>query len=205
MKLYLAGEKSVAICDADGRVSTTFKYRDVPFSDSSGTAKQILVGVCDRCGKVVSIPPQSTPAIKASRTVADVPIEAMLPAVYLDALDLACYRIDPSTTPDFRKRLLLYYLHRSSRNKTSIQRLARAIKRTDKIFSGAAAISGKRRLSMKVSPAVSRMVDLLAEATKSSKTDLIKGTVVQIREGIVEPVKPEHLVELRTLAMLANC
>ncbi|MCX7362493.1 MAG: hypothetical protein NTV97_11615 [Alphaproteobacteria bacterium] len=198
MKLYLAGEKSVAICDADGRVSTTFKYRDVPFSDSSGTAKQILVGVCDRCGKVVSIPPQSTPAIKASRTVADVPIEAMLPAVYLDALDLACYRIDPS-------RLLLYYLHRSSRNKTSIQRLARAIKRTDKIFSGAAAISGKRRLSMKVSPAVSRMVDLLAEATKSSKTDLIKGTVVQIREGIVEPVKPEHLVELRTLAMLANC
>ena len=58
---------------------------------------------------------------------------------------------------------------------------------------------------MKVSPAVSRMVDLLAEATKSSKTDLIKGTVVQIREGIVEPVKPEHLVELRTLAMLANC
>jgi hypothetical protein len=112
MKLHLPGEKGTAICEADGQVSTTFAYRDVPFSDGSGVAKQILVGVCDRCGEVVAIPPQSTPAIKAAREKAGVSVEAVLPAVYLDALDLACYRIDPGVTQEFRKRLLMYYVHR---------------------------------------------------------------------------------------------
>jgi len=76
MKLYHSGEKGKAICDVNGQVSTTFKYRDVPFSDGVGLAKHILVGVCDQCGKTLSIPPQSTPAIKAARNIAEVPIEA---------------------------------------------------------------------------------------------------------------------------------
>lgn len=67
MKLHDAGEKSKAICEVDGPVSITFAYRDVPFSDGAGVAKQVLVGICDRCAKVVSILPQSTPAIKAAR------------------------------------------------------------------------------------------------------------------------------------------
>lgn len=33
-----------------------------------------------------------------------VPVEAQLPAIYMDALDLACYRIDASVNSDFRKR-----------------------------------------------------------------------------------------------------
>ena len=113
MKLRRAGERSRAIREADGLSPTTFAYRDVSFNDGSGVAKQVLVGVCDRCGQVVSFPPQSTPAIRAERPRADVPIEAVLPAVYLDALDLACYRIDPAVSQDFRKRLLMYYVRRA--------------------------------------------------------------------------------------------
>ncbi len=67
LKLHLPGGKGKAVCERDGRVSTTFRYRDVPFGDGSGVAKNILAGVCDRCGAVVSIPPQSTPAIRAAR------------------------------------------------------------------------------------------------------------------------------------------
>jgi len=67
MKLYLEGEKGKALCETDGRVSTTFRYRDVPFSDGSGVAQRILAGVCDRCGKVVSIPSQSTQSIAGRR------------------------------------------------------------------------------------------------------------------------------------------
>src|SRR5581483_11883041 len=107
----------------DGRVSTTFKYRDVPFSDGSGIAKKILVGVCDECGRIVSIPPQSTPSIKAARKATPVSIEAVLPAVYLDALDLACYRIDPASAQDFRKPLVMYYLHSLSLSKSGMRRL----------------------------------------------------------------------------------
>ena len=44
--------------------SVTFQLRDVPFSDGSDVVKGLLVGVCDKCESVVSVPSQSTPAIK---------------------------------------------------------------------------------------------------------------------------------------------
>lgn len=204
MKLYNLGDKSRGICEADGQVSTTFAYRDVPFSDGPGLARKILVGVCDVCGKVVSIPPQATLTIKAARKSADVSIEAMLPSVYLDALDLACLRIDPRATLEFRKRLLIYYLHRSSRSKAAIQRLAKATQKMDQVFRVSKPAGEKRRLSMKVSPAMSRTLEYLIGETNLTKTDLIKGSVVQIREDIVEPRRPVRLDELQTLAAVTS-
>lgn len=208
MKLHMPGEKGKAICESDGRVSTTFRYRDVPFSDGSGVARKILAGVCDRCGKVVSIPPQSTPSIRAARRNAQVSIEAVLPAVYLDALDLACWRIDPEASQEFRKPLLMHYLHGSSLNRSATQRLVRAVRETAMVFEPARARAGeadKKRLSMKVSPAMSRTVEHLAERTRLSKTELIKGAIVQISREIVGPARPARLDELRSLALFANC
>lgn len=210
MKLHMPGEKGKAICESDGRVSTTFRYRDVPFSDGSGVARKILAGVCDRCGKVVSIPPQSTPSIRAARRNAQVSIEAVLPAVYLDALDLACWRIDPEASQEFRKPLLMHYLHGSSLSPSATQRLVRAVQETAMVFKPAKARAGesgteRKRLSMKVSPAMSRTVEHLAETTQLSKTDLIKGAIVQISREIVGPARPARLDELRSLALFANC
>lgn len=203
MKLYLAGEKGRAICETDGRVSTTFAYRDVPFSDGKGDAKNILVGVCDKCDKVVSIPPQSVPAIKAARRNADVSIEAMLPAQYLEILGLACYRIDPKASPEFRKRLLMYYVYYSANDKLAVQRLVRAVKQVKdpKPLPEAA----KRRLSMKISPDMSHTFNSLVEKTRLSQTDLLKSLTVQIRKDIVDPERPVRLKELKALAVVANC
>ncbi|CAH7416512.1 hypothetical protein VCHA53O466_50322 [Vibrio chagasii] len=61
---YSEGDKSTALCeDCKGKVSTTFKFRDIPFSGETGIAKGILVGVCDGCDRTVSIPHQSSAAI----------------------------------------------------------------------------------------------------------------------------------------------
>ena len=58
MKLFTKGDKSRAICeDCGGLVSTTFDYRNVPFSDGKGEVKDILLAVCDDCGGVVATPP----------------------------------------------------------------------------------------------------------------------------------------------------
>lgn len=199
MKVHHAGEKSQAICETDGRVATTFAYRDVPLSDGSGTVRQILVGVCDRCGAVISIPPQSTPAIRAAREKAEVSIEAVLPAVYLDTLDLACYRIDPEAPREFRKRLLMYYVYRSVGDKSAAKRIAGATGRVGKTN------SPRRRLSMRVSPAMSRSLDRLMAATKLNRTELLKSLVAQIEKDIVEPRHPANLKELKTLASIASC
>jgi RNase P subunit RPR2 len=60
MKVFKAGEKSRAICsDCKKTVRTTFTCRDVSCNDGSGIARDILVAVCDECGNLASIPPQS--------------------------------------------------------------------------------------------------------------------------------------------------
>ena len=59
MKFFVKGDKSKALCEKCGLVSTTFDYRDVPFSDGSGVASDILVAECDVCHRVVAIPAQS--------------------------------------------------------------------------------------------------------------------------------------------------
>ncbi len=205
MKLHYPGEKSRAVCETDGLASTTFAYRDVPFSDRSGVVKQVLVGVCDRCGEVVSIPPQSTPAIKGAGDKAGVSIEAVLPAMYLDALDLACYRIDPGVSQDFRKRLLMYYVHRYASGKMTPRRVAKIRNNVSAEFHKGVQSTVRRRLSMKVSPTMSRCVDKLLDATRLTKTELFKSLVVQIEEEIVEPNRPANLEELQTLASVANC
>jgi hypothetical protein len=67
-KLFQEGDKSKATsshcCE---QVSTTIVRRDVPFSDGKGSAKDILVAVCDVCDHVVAVPAQSTPAIREAR------------------------------------------------------------------------------------------------------------------------------------------
>jgi len=60
--------------------------------------KGILVAVCGQCDKIVAAPPQSTPAIKASREIASKSIEVILETPYLEVLDLAAFKIDALLT-----------------------------------------------------------------------------------------------------------
>ena len=203
MKLHYEGEKGRAVCGKDGLSTITFARADVPFSDGEGLARDILVGVCDRCGDVVAIPPQSTPAIKAAREKATASIEANLPAVYLDALDLACYRIDPQATQDFRKRLLMYYVVYMSENKKRAMAVGSNLAKLDDTFRAGEASKSRRRLSMKVTPALSGRVERLMAASKLNRTDLFKSLVVQIDKDIVKPAKPANLDKLQVLAAIA--
>lgn len=61
MKKYKIGDKSKAICDNDGLVSTTLAVRDINFKQVIVTTE---VFICDMCGEVVSTPAQSTESIK---------------------------------------------------------------------------------------------------------------------------------------------
>ena len=90
MKFFVDGEKGKALCpQCGGLVNTTFCRRNVPFSDRKGKASQVLVSVCDACDTVLGVPAQSTPAVREARQKVMLPLEANLPAVYLDVLDLA--------------------------------------------------------------------------------------------------------------------
>jgi len=59
MKVYKVGEKSKAICHICKAIKeTTFDLRDVPLSDGTAIAKEALVGICDTCNTIVSMPAQ---------------------------------------------------------------------------------------------------------------------------------------------------
>ncbi|MGB0833255.1 MAG: hypothetical protein ACPGR2_01915 [Psychrobium sp.] len=65
MKKLKEGDTGQAICkDCSSLSNITYRVRNVPFSDGSGIVKNILVGVCNCCDRVISVPHQSTPEIK---------------------------------------------------------------------------------------------------------------------------------------------
>lgn len=201
MKLFKAGDKGKAVCETcEDRVGTTFAYRNVPFSDSPDVVKDLLVAVCDECASVVSIPAQSTPAIQAVREIATESIEVRLPAPYVEALDLAAYRIDPRATAAFRKRLLAYYIHRAAASEDAPTKIRALTEKTPARF---AAKGPTRRLSFKVTPRLEGEIDRITRAASLKRTDLIKGLVMQIDRDIVQPRRPRHLAELRRLAAVA--
>lgn len=200
MIVYKAGETSKAICDhCKSLVTTTFVYRDVPFDDGTGLVKDILCAVCDRCDGVVAVPPQSTPAIRRAREVADVPLEVMLWAPEIERLDLAIWRIDPDAGQRLRKPLLVRYIRRFTDDpgalallqaKVGVQSARRP--RADK--------TPKRRLSVKIAPKTDQAITRLMAASGLKKSDLIRAIIHQIDRDLVQPDQPKDLAKLREIA-----
>lgn len=203
MHLYQAGETSQAICyDCSDLVPTTFSYRDVPFDDGVGTAKGILASVCDRCGGVVAIPAQSTPAIRRAREQSDVSLEIMLPAPDLELLDLAAFRIDQAATPRLRKVLIAHYIHRAARKEQHGEKARRKAEAVSKLGRAAKGVP-RRRLSMKISPRMDEELRSLMAASGREKTEVVRGLIHLIGDEIVHPASPRGLDKLRDIAAVA--
>jgi hypothetical protein len=202
-KLYEEGEKSKAICETcDQIVTTTFVRRDVPFSDGNGEAKNILVSVCDLCDEMVAVPAQSTPAIRETRLKIVKAVEAQLPAIYLDMLDLAAYTIDSASSTEFRKVLMVFYLHRFASGEYPRERLLRAHRAAIERFKEERGAT-RRRLSMKVMPPIAEDIQTLIDDTSMSQTEVIKSVIYQIQADVVQARKPALMKELSALSVIS--
>ena len=200
MKLFHEGDKSRGFCESCATiVQTIFVRRDIPFSDGKGLARKILVAQCSTCQTMVAIPAQSTPAIRDARDREVVSLEASLPAIYLDVMDLAVYNISPTTASDFRRPLLSYFLHQYAHKPRSVGQLKRARLKCPDVFPEKRG-DAKRRLSLKVSSVVAADLDWLLTATQLSKTDLIKSVVYEIHQSLLEKPNQAFLRDLRAIA-----
>lgn len=204
MKFYRKGDSGRAVCEScEKLVTTTFDYRDVPFSDGNGVAKGILAAVCDTCGAVVATPPQSTPAIQRAREAAVKPIEASFPAPVVEILDLALYRISPTSGADFRKHLLMHFALKLAAikdpNETARSLLVRYESHRSEWKN-----QPRRRLSFKLSPKANKTFDELQSKTNLNRTQLISGLIMKIEQDIVAPEVPKNLKELSNLATVVQ-
>lgn len=200
MKIFVEGDKSRAVCNHCGdMVRTTFVRRDVPFSDGSGLARNILVGACDACGHTVSIPAQSTPAISRARKEATDPLEASLPAVYVDVLDCAVHTIDQQASTDFRRILLTYFVHKAACDEGAPAKLRKSHERAMARFPESRG-TARRRLSMKVPRRLTEELRWLQERTELNTTELLKSVVYDIQDKVLDKPKASVIDELRTLS-----
>jgi hypothetical protein len=200
MKLYSAGDKSKAICETcQDTVETTFLYRDVPFDDGTGKAKDILASVCDRCGEVVAIPAQSLPAIRRAREKVEVSLEAQVPASDIEVLDAAATRISERASVRHRKFLLAFYVRKMVRDPQGAERIKQLFLEAKAIKPKATVKVPRKRLSFKVSHDFEEEFAALAKISGLKKTQVLRGVVHEIRSDLVAPEHPASLPQLREM------
>jgi hypothetical protein len=199
MKLFIEGDKFKAICShCKDWVDTTFKYRDVSFSNGSGVVKDILVAVCDSCGQVVATPPQSTPKIKKSRAKALKSVEVSVPATLDDAVNVAMHAIDVDFSQEFKKKALWLF----------VRTYANGPKDPIGLKAEYAAKIGafgkvKSRFSFKVSEAM--LVDLkkASETFGENQTETLKIAAFDLYNKVIEQKDKRLIAKLRDIAYMA--
>lgn len=195
MRFVKEGEKGKAICNSCGLTNTTYLLRDLPFSDNSGTVKDILAGVCDICNEVVSIPAQSTAKIKAEYNKTRKPLEVRVPAHYIDILILASQKIDKELDESFFKTLVTFYVHKLMKKTTDKATFETLLN------SELAKAKSSKRLSFKLTERTEKELSyLISSIGIKNKSELIKGIILKINEDIVQPKTPKYFNELKNLA-----
>lgn len=209
-KLYSPGDKSRAICPHCAKlVTTTFVYATVPFDDGNGSVKDILVAQCDECRAVVAIPAQSTPAIRHARETANVSLEAVLPAPYVEILDAAAFRIDNQATPQFRKTLFAFYLPDIPRTKGEADQFRQHLQKWGEEHDGrfnriGTAKVPNKRISLKLSKRTGEEVDEIVARTGLTKTNLVRGIIMLVERDLILGTAEKPLKQLQRLAAIVN-
>jgi len=60
---FKEGDKSFSNCPSCGRAPITMEYRTVPLMGGEKEVKNLLVGICDICNRVITVPRQERPKI----------------------------------------------------------------------------------------------------------------------------------------------
>ena len=197
MNILKVDDKGQAICeDCKAIVETTYLLRNVPFSDQSGVVKNVLVGVCDQCDSVISLPHQSTPLVKKQLDKQRGTLESRVPAHFIDILNLASLELGGSI--DFTATIIRYYLHNLLSDNLSKKEINRYVN------SDLAKGKSQKRLSIK---GKNVMVDIekLKKITQIKSTSaLIKLIILKINEDILMRKNPETIQFLKSFVAIAS-
>lgn len=176
MRLYQAGDRSAGVCEAcKSRVTTRMEYRDYTPSGWDVAVPDVLVAACERCGRVVGVPHQSTPKINEYRKDKDAgqeSIEARIPRVLDEIVDMVTAALGGDRRA-IRPAIFRYYIHQMADDPEVVE----AVK-----ASSAESISSGRaegRVSLKVlSHQWAPAWTAAREAGIRNKGELVRGIVV---------------------------
>lgn len=192
MGILKVGDTKRAVCNECKSFETvTFKLRDVPFSDSSGIVKNVLVGVCNKCDSVAVLPYQSTPVVKKQLEVQRKALESRVPAHIIDILNLASFELSGNT--DFVPNLVKFYIHSLSDNAMPTTEFPKYI--SSDLFKG----KSQKRLSIKGRKVIDE-INILKEKTHiNSTSDLIKSIALKINDDILVNKNTKTIIALKNI------
>lgn len=126
MRIWKAHDTSVGICHkCEDQVDTCFEYQTVRLEKPRVDVPSVLVGVCQQCGSVVTIPQQSAPKLRSARERSLRSVESRIPLELEDAIGLIALEFDARPEP-FKGALARYYLDRLCREPELVERVAKA-------------------------------------------------------------------------------
>jgi len=194
----MQGDKGRAICPACRRpVTTTYEYRTVHLERTGVDVDNVLVGVCDVCGEIVSIPAQSAPRLKDARDAKLATVNARIPRHLDDILHVLADQYGASTNA-FCPAMLRYYLHEVATSESFARRVER-LARQDLARGKADA-----RVSLRLSDDLwSQAWRRARDAGIRSQADLFKGVILAAMEDSTQGRAPARRKVLEGIARVA--
>jgi len=197
MKILREGEREEGLCpgpDCKAWRPIRYEYRSVHLEDSDVDVEGVLVGVCEACGEVVSIPPQSTPRLREARAGKEQSVEARIPRHLDDVVFVIAEKLGaPPAT--LRGTIVRYYLdemRHKPRTARRIERLARS-----ELASGARCA----RISLRVERGLWEEAWAAArEAGLECQADLIRGALVAAKEDLIDGRAKARFRDLQRVA-----
>jgi len=193
MKILREGDRGVAIAPARGRVPVVYRYQNLEL-DSGVVVRDVLVGVDEETGEVLSIPAQSTPKIKSARQKSkEETFSVRIPCELDDILWLVSdeFGANPSK---FGPALIRYYLNEASENAS----LARRLKRLSS--EGLAQRKCASKLTLRSDQIFLRRINEVGKRQHASRSDLVRGAVVAAKEDVFGGKAKRRLKQLRAIA-----
>ncbi len=195
MRILREGQRRRAICpNCEGIVEIRYEYRTIHLEESDLDVENVLVGVCEECDEVVSIPAQSTPKLKQARARKEESLEARVPQHLDDIVYIIADRLDVSAK-HLRSALLRYYFNEVRLNKATARRVFRLA------CSDLARGKQDARISLRIAPELHTATWCAAtEAGFRTRADLVRGILLAAKEDVLEGRAKSRRKELERIA-----
>ena len=193
MKIIQEGARAVALAPGRGKVPVVFEYRTLTL-DSGVVVEDVLVGVAEDTGEVLTVPAQSTPRIQLARQAAkDETFSVRIPRELSDVLWGISHELGANPTK-FHSAMIRFYLHEAADDRA----MARRLKKLS--TSDLAAKAARIKLTLRSDSGLLDRVRQVEEREGVSRSDLVRGAVVAAKEDVFDRPRKGRLAQLRAIA-----
>lgn len=172
-------------------MDTHLKVRTYRLEQSGINVPSVLVGVCDQCDNIVTIPAQSTPRIREARVpLKEEQLEARIPTHLEDVLYQLAWDF-AAPLQAFRPAVLRFYLAELMRDPGLAER-ARLLAESE-----LADAPARARVSLRVPAELLEDARAAARAAGIARdSDLVRGLLLAAKEDVLDRRHPERIERL---------